>query len=158
MTQQNLISFNPSQQDLSEIKKAIATLNTKLLPLLKNLKGDDKNQLPKMGDKTLAFVEKALEHSSLNPELAPPFLDMDEFRCDVNAVAKLRSLHGHINQISASLSDSMAIAGSDAYSAALMFYNSVKYAQKANVVKAGSILDDLSSRFPAKKSPKKQSS
>ncbi len=155
MAQQNLISFNLSQQDLSQIREAISTLNTKLLPLLKNLKGDDKNQLPKMGDKTLAFVEKALEHSTSNPELAPSFLDLDEFRSDVNAVATLRSLHAPICQISDSLSDSMAIAGSDAYSAALMFYSSVKYAQKANVAKAGSILDDLSSRFPGKKSQKK---
>jgi len=156
MTQQNLISFSLSQDDLCEIKGAIAVLNTKLMPALKNIRPDEKNQLPKMGDKTLAFVEKALEHCVSNPELSPPFLDMTEFRSDVDAVATLRSLHSHISQISDSLSDTMAIAGSDAYSAALMFYNSVNYARKSNVAKAGTIYDDLSGRFPGRKSAKKQ--
>jgi len=31
-----------------------------------------------------------------------------------------------------------------------MFYNSVKYAKKSNVAKAGNIYDDLASRFPVR--------
>ena len=154
MTQQNLISFSLSQEDLSEIRNAIATLNGKLLPVLKNIKAEDKNELPRMGDKTIAFVEKALEHCSSNPELMPPFLDIGEFKSDGEAVGTLRSLHGPLSQITESLSDSMTLAGSDAYSAALMFYSSVKYARKSNVAKAGTIYDDLSTRFPSKRAQK----
>jgi hypothetical protein len=44
----------------------------------------------------------------------------------------------------------MILSGSDAYAAALMFYNSVKIAKKSNVAKAGTIHDDHSERFPGK--------
>ncbi|HOP65179.1 MAG TPA: hypothetical protein PK358_12055 [Spirochaetota bacterium] len=154
MTQQNLITLDIPQQDLKAIKDAIATLRVKLLPHLKALKAEDRVALPKMGDKSVAFVTKALEHCNANPELAPPFLDINEFKSDVDAAETLRSLHAPLLQITDSLSDSMLLAGSDSLSAALMFYNSVHYAQKSNIAKAGTIYKDLSERFPGRKSVK----
>ncbi len=150
MTQQNLITVSIPQNELTEIKKAIATLQTKLIPRLKAIGNEERRELPKMGDKTVAFVSKALEHCDANPELVPQFLDINEFKADIDTVETLRSLHSPIEQLEKLLSDSMILAGSDAYSAALMFYNSVKYAKKSNVAKAGNIYDDLASRFPAR--------
>lgn len=154
MTQQNLISLNLQQQDIAEINKAIATLKAKLVPQLKAMQSEERRELPKMGDKTVAFVSKALEHCTANPELAPQFLDMNEFRTDVNTIETLRSIHSPLEQLTELLSDSMTLAGSDAYAAALMFYGSVKNAKKSNVAKAGTIYDDLSSRFPARRGEK----
>ena len=151
MPQQNLFTLNLQQQDIAEINTAIATLKTKLIPALKSMNYEDKNELPKMGDKTIAFVTKAIEHCESNPELVPPFLDTAEFKKDISAIETLRSFYSPLEQVTAMLSDSMILAGSDAYSAALMFYGSVKSAKKSNVAKAGSIYDDLSSRFPGKK-------
>lgn len=155
MTQQNLVSLNIPPQDAKEISKAIETLKAKLLPALKTLTNEEKNELSKMGDKSVAFVEKALEYCNANPDLAPPFLDVNEFKADFNTVTELRSYYAPLLQITSSLSDTMTLAGSDAYSAALMFYNSVHYAQKSNVAKAGTIYNDLSARFPGRKKIKR---
>ena len=154
MPQQNLFTLNLQQQDIAEINKAIATLKTKLIPALKSMNYEDKNELPKMGDKTIAFVTKAMEHCESNPDLVPPFLDTEEFKKDMKAIETLRSFYSPLEQVTGMLSDSMILAGSDAYSAALMFYGSVKSAKKSNVAKAGSIYDDLSSRFPGTKMKK----
>jgi hypothetical protein len=154
MPQQNMFSLELNQQDVAEINKAIATLKAKLMPALKAVKSEEKSELPKMGDKTFSFVTKALEHCESNPELVPPFLDASEFRKDLKSIETLRSFYSPIEQIAEMLSDSMTLAGSDAYSAALMFYGSVKSAKKSNVAKAGTIFDDLSSKFPGKKAVK----
>ena len=150
MSQQNLVSFGIPENDMAEIRAAISTLNTKLLPSLKVLTPDEKAGLSKMGDKTVAFVQKALEHCTANPDLAPQFLDMAEFRADVSAIETMRSIYAPLMQITDSLNDTMTMAGSDAYAAALIFYNSVRSAQRSNVVKAGTIFNDLSSRFPGR--------
>ena len=151
MTQQNMISINIPQNDLTEINKAVATLKTKLLPVLKSLQPEERMELPKMGDKTVAFVTKALEYCAANPDLVPQYLDVTEFSSDIKTIDTLRSIHAPLEQMTKLLSDTMIMAGSDAYSAALMFYNSTKYAKKSNVPKAGTIYDDLSSRFPGRK-------
>ena len=156
MSQQNLVSVQLKDQDLAEITKAIATLTSRLLPVLRSLKPEDRHELPKMGDKTVAFVQKTLEHCASSPELAPQFLNVAEFKADVAAVESLRALHGPLSQITDALSDTMLMAGSDAYAAALMYYSSVKSAKKSNVAKAGTIYDDLSDRFPG--APKKSAS
>ena len=150
MTQQNLVSFVIPQADLAEIISAISVLKTKLLPALKVLKPEEKGELAKMGDKTMAFVQKSLEHCTANPELTPPFVDVGEFTTDVRAVETLRTIHAPMAQITEALNDTMTLAGSDAYSAALMFYNSVQLARKSNIAKAGTIFDDLSARFPGR--------
>jgi len=156
MAQQNLISIDIAQNDLTEIKKAIETLKTKLIPQLKAIQSEERRELAKMGDKTVAFVSKALEHCTANPELAPQFLDLNEFKSDVSAIETLRAIHSPLEQLTELLSDSMTLAGSDAYAAALMFYGSVKNAKKSNVAKAGTIYDDLAERFPTRKHNKQQ--
>jgi hypothetical protein len=147
MSQQNFVAVNIAEAELTEIKTAIETLRTKLLPHLKAVNGSEKLDLPKMGDKTVSFVQKALEHCNQNPELVPQFMDVGEFSRDVVAVEKLRSFNAPLTQIVDLLDDTITLAGSDAYAAALMFYNTVKTAKKANVAKAGTIYEDLSARF-----------
>lgn len=152
MPQQNLISVSMDDKDVAEINAAISVLKEKLLPRLRALNPDERRELPKMGDKTVAFVQKALEHCSANPELAPQFLDTSEFGKDMNAVESLRCFHAPLEQIVEGLNDTMLLAGSDAYAAALMFYNTVKTAKNSNIAKAGVIYDDLSARFPGRPS------
>jgi len=77
-----------------------------------------------MGDKTIAFVTKASEYCKQNPDLVPPYLDVPELQNDTTSVTALRSIHALHEQITEALSDSMMLAGSDAYVGARMFYNS----------------------------------
>jgi hypothetical protein len=54
-------------------------------------------------------------------------------------------------QITDALSDTMKLSESEAYTAALIFYNAAKNAAKSKVQKAETICNDLSAHFPRSK-------
>jgi hypothetical protein len=100
MSQTNQVSFSISEADMAEIKTAIQTLQTKLMPHLKTLSPDDRMELPKMGNKTFSFVQKAFEHCQQNPDLVPQFLDVNEYATDLQGFQTARSLYQPVFQIS----------------------------------------------------------
>lgn len=101
-----------------------------------------------MGDKSVAFVQKAHEYARQNAMLVPPFLDMDAMAVDLAAVQQLRELIQSLAPIDDALHDSFALSGSEAYQAALVFYTNIKAAAKSKAPGAAAIYDDLSIRFP----------
>jgi len=146
---ENQISIIISEEALANINKAIATINENL-PDLINLTVDDRHQLPKMGDKTIAFVNKSFEYASQNPTIVPSFLDLSEFAKDTAAVTSLKRILMPLEQLNEKLSDTNLLAGSEAYMAALVFYTAVKGAAKAGLPGMKNIYDDLQSRFPGR--------
>lgn len=146
---ENKVSITLAADAVTKINAAIATINSSL-PALINLTAEERQSLPKMGDKTLAFVTKALEYAKQNPTLVPSFLNVAEFEKDVNAVTQLNNLLRPLEQITEKLNDTTLEAGSEAYSSALVFYTAVKTAAKAGVPGMKSINDDLQSRFPGR--------
>jgi len=148
MSQANLFALNIPQSDVPEILGAITVLKTKLMPHLKSLIPQDRRELPKMGDKTMGFVQKSYEYSTRHPEFAPPYLDVAALEVDVKAVELLRELSMGIEPINDALNDSLTLAGSEAYQGALLYYGSVKAAAKLHSQGAEAIYNDLSARFP----------
>ncbi|MDR2823592.1 MAG: hypothetical protein LBB41_00160 [Prevotellaceae bacterium] len=104
-----------------------------------------------MGDKTLAFVEKAYELALSNSEFIPPYLNMSEFMVDLSDATNLEPLFVAVEQVHSCVDDTQMLAGSEAYHAALVYYNSVKEAATQNVAGAKAIYDALRVRFPHKK-------
>jgi hypothetical protein len=155
MSQQNAIAVAIPEAELSEIRGAIDTLRAKLAPRLVSLSPQDRQELPKMGDKTVAFVQKAMEYGSRNKELVPPYLDLAALQLDFEAVRTLRELSQELGPLAASLEDSMVLSGSEAYQGALLFYGAVKAAAKAKAPRAEVIYEDLASRFPGAQSKKR---
>lgn len=92
-------------------------------------------------------MQKSLEYCHQNPDIAPRFLDIEEFKNDVDTVTVLRELLQPLEQITSLLSDTMMMAGSDAYQAALVYYQAAKGAARQNIPGGESIYNDLSSRF-----------
>lgn len=148
MTQSNLIEVRITESDLAEIDAAIGTLKAKLLPQLQTLTVQDRLELPKMGDKTVAFVQKANDYARKNASFVPAFLDVAAMGVDLTAVQKLRELSRDLTPIKEALDDSITLSGSEAYQAALIFYQNIKMAAKNNISGAAPIYDDLSARFP----------
>jgi hypothetical protein len=103
-----------------------------------------------MGDKSLAFVGKALEYAKQNPGLVPTFLDLPESEKDFELVKALNNVLKPLAQLVEKLDDTTLQAGSEAYTAALIFYNAVKGAAKAGVPGTKSVYDDLQARFPGR--------
>lgn len=154
MSQKNQISFKISETDLTEIKASIANLQEKLLPHLAFLSPEERQDMLKMGDKTIGFVQKSLEYCQSNPDLVPPYIDVAELKVDVAAIETLRSLFQPISQMYDGLSDTMALSGSESFATCLMFYGGVKNAKRQDVPKAETIYNDLSVRFPGRPSKK----
>ena len=155
MAQQNQVSFSVSDTDLADIKAAIRVLQTKLLPHLITLTAQERQELPKMGDKTVAFVQKSLEGAQKNKDITPAFLDVAALLADIQAVQVIRDLAQDLVPLTDALIDTMTLSGSEANQGGLVFYNAAKAAAKVKVPNAQAIYDDLSARFPGA-NPKRQ--
>jgi hypothetical protein len=80
-------------------------LGALLQPYATPLTPDERHDLAKMGDKTLAFVEKAHELVKSNPNLRPSFLDVDEFGIDFADTVRLTPLLIALRQLTDTLLD-----------------------------------------------------
>ncbi|MFA7418525.1 MAG: hypothetical protein WCZ90_02475 [Melioribacteraceae bacterium] len=150
MPADNLISITLTAEEKAEITAAINTLKTKLQPKLLSLTVPERQGLAKMSDKTVSFVEKSLAYAKTNPEFAPPYLTVAELETDLEGVKLLTEFENPLEQVLSGLNDSIMLAGSEAYTASLTYYNSVKQAAKQNVPNAKVIYEDLRARFPQK--------
>jgi len=146
---ENRISFVISPEAVANIRTAIETINQNL-PELVNLTVDDRRTLPKMGDKSFAFVSKAFEYANQIPKVVPGFLDMDEFEKDTNGYSELRKVLNPLQQLVEKLDDTTMLTGSEAYTAALVFYTALKGAAKSGEPGMKVVYDDLQSRYPGR--------
>jgi len=150
MSSQNLISANLDENTKTEVITKIREINS-LLPFTINLSADDKQGLVVMGDKSIAFVEKALEMAKSNKELIPPYLDMAEMENDLKTAKNLAGIIYEMEAVLEKIRNTYLAAGSDAFVSALTFYNVAKSASKAGVPGLNSMLEELKQRFPGKR-------
>jgi len=107
---ENKVSVTISDEAVTAINEAINTI-IQNLPDLINLTYEERKSIPKMGDKTVAFVIKNLEYAKRNPRVVPEFLDMNEFEKDALAVSGLHGVLVPIQQLSEKLDDTTMQAG-----------------------------------------------
>ncbi|WP_317930144.1 hypothetical protein [Halioxenophilus sp. WMMB6] len=148
MPQENNYNLSITAEELQTATQALQTFVNTLRPHLANLTADSRRELPKLGPRTLDFVLKAREYASLNPELAPVFLSTELFDADLAGLETLNTLQRTLQPIAEAIDDSILLAGSEAYQAALIYYRGVKTAADSNQPSAKTIRDDLSARFP----------
>jgi GrpB-like predicted nucleotidyltransferase (UPF0157 family) len=73
---------------------------------------------------------------------------MPAFDTDMTDATGLRTLHISAKQLSDDIDDTAMTAGSEAYQAALVFYNAVKAAAAQDIPGAKEVYADLKTRFP----------
>ena len=146
-TASNIVSVQLPPKDLAAVKQKLEELKALLDPHLVSLTPAERQMLPKMRDKTLPFVEKAMEYAQSRPNFTPPYLDVKELTIDVKAVEDLTQVYRDVEQLCRNLDDTIMLSGSEAYTASLTYYNSVKQAAKVNVPDAKAIYEDLRKRF-----------
>ncbi|MBI1768035.1 MAG: hypothetical protein HY015_07800 [Bacteroidetes bacterium] len=147
MAQENRVSIKIQPADLKKVSDAIKVAADTLKPYLVALTPVERQQLPKMSDGNIPFVQKSLEYAQANASFVPAYLDVTELKTDLDAVESLLQLFRPLEQLYQNLDDTMTLSGSEAYVAALAFYNSVKVAAKMKVPGAKAIAEDLSLRF-----------
>jgi hypothetical protein len=144
---ENRVSGTLSGEDVAAMQAAVGTIKQKL-PFLKGLDPEARKSLPRMGDKSRAFVRKCLEVANQNPGMLPRAFDLDEFRRDVALDEAMLPIGQMIHQLAEMLDDTQTAMRSDAYLAALAVYSSAKLAGKGQGLDGA--LDDLGRRFVRK--------
>jgi hypothetical protein len=144
---ENLVSATLPSEDVAAVKSALETVRQKL-PFLMGLDPEARRSLPRMGDKSRAFVRKCLEVANQNPGMLPRAFDLEEFGRDVALDEALLPITESIRQLAEMLDDTNTAVRSDAYFAALMVYQSAKRAGKGTGLDGA--LDELGRRFVRK--------
>jgi len=148
----NKISANLSATDRLAVMDAIATIREKL-PFLIDLTTEDRRTMLKMGDKSRAFVSKALEVATQNPEFLPRSFDVEEMRRDLVLYEALYPVLLSLTQLQELVDDTYIAIGSEAYAAALAVYNYAK--ASGDVTGLDAVIDEMGRRFN-RRSKKKQ--
>jgi hypothetical protein len=133
---------------LAEAQVRVDQLRALINPHVITLSNRDRMEMLKMGDKTLSFVSKAYDFAQQNSEMIPPYLDLPAFAVDLADATNLRALILSCRQLADALDDTAMIAGSEAYNAALVFYQAAKAASKQHVNGAKEVSKELQERFP----------
>ncbi|MEL6560634.1 MAG: hypothetical protein AAFQ94_20750 [Bacteroidota bacterium] len=147
MSFENKVSIVVTEDEKTQLTNALGIINGILDSKLVTLTVQERREYPKMSDGTVPFVRKALEYATSNPEFIPKFVDSGELKVDIEAVDDLNNIIRPINQLKERLDDSILLSGSEAYVAALAYYNTVKVGAKMNVPGAKAIANDLKKRF-----------
>jgi len=147
MPETNRIAVQISEEDAAAIDTSLTVLEEKLANYLIALSTDERRGLPKMKDKTYAFVQKTVDYAESDPNFVPDFMDAAALKIDFTAVSALTVIFRRIEKLRGTLDDTILLSGSEAYKGALQYYNSVKFSAKANVPGAKEIYEDLKQRF-----------
>ena len=143
----NRISIQIPPKELQSALQKLAEVSATLEPYLIALTADERRQIPKMSDGNAPFVEKALRYAKGQPELAPAYLKIEEMDIDFKAVNDLAKVFQEVTRLGSAIDDTIKLAGSEAWMAALTYYNSVKMGTKLNVPGAKPVYEDLRKRF-----------
>ena len=135
----------PEQQQA--VLQAISDIQAKL-PFMIDLTMEDRRSLPKMGDKSRAFVDQGLVVAIQNQAILPRNFDVTEYQRDVALFRQLEPVVLAMRQLMKRLEDTYLAAGSDAYSNALLVYQVAKLAGKNGAMDEH--LDSLARRFARK--------
>jgi hypothetical protein len=150
-SQNNRVSIKMSEEAVKSIQQKLQEVNELLTPYFTTLTVEERRTLPKMSDKTVAFVEKATGYANTNAVFSPGFLDVPELVKDLIAVKDIKPIWEMVQQIESNLNDTVLLAGSEAYVGSLLYYRSVQHAAAQGINDAKPIYDDLQQRFPGRK-------
>jgi len=147
MTPDNRISATMSAQDVTDVLAAIQVIRTKM-PWLISISNEERQQIPKLGDKTVGFDEKCAMYMASNPEFLPGFIDIAEVNKDRNLRSPLMQVQPHLSTLAESFGDTLLVTSSEIYLADLAYYANVREAAKRGRPGADTIFNDLKVRFP----------
>ncbi len=147
MSTQNQISIVIPVAVIADVTQKLQDCKTALAPFLQGLTASERESMFKMGDKTVATVQKTKSYVDTNPEFAPAYMDKAEFLKDEAVVSQLSPILNLVKQLASDVDDTVMLAGSEALLAAMLYYGTAKEAHAKGVPTAKPIYDDLKVRF-----------
>lgn len=133
-----------STQEVSEILAQLKEVREQLNFLI-GLTPQERRQIPKMGLKAQTFTTRALDMAAQHIDMMPRHLDVEEARRDLALFEALNPILQAVNHFKELLEDTQMMAGSEAYAAARLAYNSAKVTGKNRGL--DDVIEDLSQQF-----------
>jgi hypothetical protein len=143
----NRVSATLSEADRQAVLAAVETIRQKL-PFLVDLSPEQRRALPKMGDKSRAFVAKALAVAQHNSNFLPRSFSVEEFERDVALAEALLPIMVALTSLQEQLTDTYTEVGSEALSASLVVYQYGRNSGEGESLEG--LLDDMGQRFARK--------
>lgn len=144
---ENRIEATLSAADRDSVLNAIKQIRN-LLPFLIDLSPEERQGLPKMGDKSRTFVGQALELAEHDDSYLPRSFDVAEMKRDVALAESLYPIMVALKQLTEFVDDTYTQVGSEAYTSALVIYQSAK--ENGQGAALDGLLDSLGQRFARK--------
>ena len=132
---------------LADALKKIREARTALAPYLHPLTPQQRQDMPKMGDKTLAFVTKMAEYAQSLPTLMPSYLDVPGLVIDATTSTDLLPVYQELDGFTTDVDSTRMVAGSEGYTGALTGYSALQGAAKNNQPGAQAAVTELAPRF-----------
>lgn len=153
----NLVTQAIPAKILADALKAVRDARAALAAYLVPLTPEERSALPKMGDKSLAFVTKAAEYAQTLPTLMPQYLDVAGLAVDAGVSADLLPLYQELLGLTTDVDSTRMEAGSEGYTAALVAYSALKTAASLHQPGAQAAVAELEVRFAGQGKRKKAS-
>ena len=142
----NRISAEVTTTAEQQVKDGIQMIQD-ALPFLIGLTTTERVNLPKISVSNKVFTEDAINLAVNNSELFPSFIKTEEMNNDITLYHKLDSISSLLQQLLEKVNDTQMLAGSEAYSAALVVYKVLGAASEAGIEGTKSAYDQLKERF-----------
>jgi hypothetical protein len=111
----------------------------------------ERREMLSLGPKSISFTQRTHKYAVNNPQIRPPFLDMDDYTADTSDAVGLWEILNYIEQLRDYVRDIQMVAGSESYHSSLLVYNTSKVAAAQDIPGAKAIYADLKTRFPSVK-------
>jgi hypothetical protein len=152
----NLHTTAFSAEDLAELTQHLLRAIEIVEPRATPRTPAERREMLTLGPKSISFTQRTHAYAVNNPQIRPPFLNMDDYSADTSDAVGLWGILNYIQQLHDHVSDIQAVAGSESYRSSLLVYGTSKVAAAQDVPGAKAIYADLKTRFPStrrKKTP-----
>ena len=147
MSDDNRVSASISAQDITDINAAIQTIRTKL-PFLVSISNQERQEMAKLGDKSMGFDEKCAAYMASNPEFLPGFVLPVEVNKDRALRAQVMQFFPNLQTLCEAVDDTLMVVNSEIWMADLSYYQNVRQAAKRGRPGTDTIYGELRTRFP----------
>ena len=140
------VVFTPEEKE--NAKQALRTLLDIITPKAPVLSNDDRRVYGSVAEQNKLKINKGRTYMQQFPELAPSFIDKEEFERDFQARIDAEELMMLAEDALRKLSDMKTMLDYDNYQDVLAFYRSVRYSASEKVSNAVTVYTDMKQFFP----------
>jgi len=114
----------------ARIQAHLDGIKEEMKPFLISLTPKERKNRLKMGDKTVAFVQKVTSYAISTPSLVPAFVDVDALQRDTAAIAVLTPIRQQLQQLTTDTDSTIMVAGGESFTDSLIIFGNMKFMAK----------------------------